>query len=73
MELEEPPQQAQLMDVDSSDDEAAITRSRRTDRRIAAAATTGNKSPIPKRPKRSKSRTPKGQGGLSSRPGNRNV
>jgi hypothetical protein len=73
MELEEPPQQAQLMDVDSSDDEAAITRSRRMDRRTAAAATTGNKSPIPKRPKRSKSRTPKGQGGPSSRPGNRNV
>jgi hypothetical protein len=54
--------QATTMEIDSSDDEEALARTRVTSRRMTMPAK-DTKSPITKRPKRSKSRTPRARGG----------
>jgi hypothetical protein len=64
--------QNEKMDIDSSDDEVALVRSRQHTRRIAVSAK-DNKSPITKRTRRSKSRTPRGKGGPVSHPSDPHV
>jgi hypothetical protein len=64
--------QNEKMDIDSSDDEVALVRSRQHTRRIVVSAK-DNKSPITKRTRRSKSRTPRGKGGPVSHPSDPHV
>lgn len=72
IDLEERGIHNETMEIDSSDDEAALTRARQHFRR-AAGSVKDNKSPITKRTKRSKSRTTRVQGGTISRPSNNHV
>jgi hypothetical protein len=64
------PQEAN-MDIDSSDDDLAMTVAPQSGRKTGNNGT-ASKSPQPKRPKRSKSRTLRGRGGSKSHPDDHN-
>jgi hypothetical protein len=72
MEVEVQSVHGHPMEIDSSDDEVALARSRQPSRRAAASAK-ANKSPNTKRTKRSTSRTPRARAGPTSRSAANNV